>query len=50
MTELHHLSDDEIVEQIKRRGLYDKVVKELFGPNPLLSEKLFLQTSTKSSY
>jgi hypothetical protein len=36
LSELVHLTDDEIVNQIKRRGLYNRVVTELFGKNPLL--------------
>lgn len=34
--------DEAIVEQVKRRGLYNRVVEELFGKNPLVDNVLEL--------
>lgn len=37
-SKLVFLGDDDIVEQVKRRGLYDRIVVELFGKNPLIDD------------
>lgn len=40
ISKLVFLDDEQIVEQVKKRGLYDRIVTELFGKNPLLDNIL----------
>jgi len=42
------MSDDDVVEQVKRRGLYDRIVKELFGGDPLIESMGALQEAERA--